>query len=160
LQCLNAVHGTSFLSDQGPRLHELSRSGVPPLTHKLICERKRLAPSARADVAFDNFARFRRFEEGAGGTHADAFGLSWYSASCFDIFSRAFAGAVVARTKLAMPATMLQTSLRGPTLIKRLVMVFSQFSVRFPLDPATRVFCTRSNRATPPVMFRCYSLGR
>jgi hypothetical protein len=33
-----------------------------------------------------------------------SFGLSWYSASRFDIFSRAFAGAVVARTKLTMPA--------------------------------------------------------
>jgi hypothetical protein len=45
-------------------------------------------------------------------------GLSWYSACCFDIFSLAFTGAVVPRTKPAMPAIMPQISFRRPTLIK------------------------------------------
>jgi hypothetical protein len=92
-----------------------------------------------------------------------SFGLSWYSASCFDIFSRAFAGAVVARTKLTMLAIMPQTSLRRPTPIEPLAhgLLPILISVGFPLDaPTSRVFCTRSNRATPMTMFGCYTLTR
>jgi hypothetical protein len=75
-----------------------------------------------------------------------SFGLSWYSASCFDIFSRAFAGATVARIKRAdMPAIMPQTSLRRPTLIDRLV---NSHHITH-LVHGCRAFCTRSKLRHP-----------
>jgi hypothetical protein len=90
-----------------------------------------------------------------------SFGLSWYSASCFDIFSRAFAGATVARIKRAdMPAIMPQTSLRRPTLIDRLVTVFSQFSSHYPLSAWLQGFLHAVQIASPlPVtIFKCCNL--
>jgi hypothetical protein len=39
----------------------------------LIGQRESLAPTARADIAFDHFARSRRFEESAGSAHSDIF---------------------------------------------------------------------------------------